>query len=114
MNTMDDDGNVLYNLACGCETLFETQLANLRAQTSSLDDLVTEYQQKFIIWAAHLGVFARKSQSLDTRLRNHADIHDLVARLLDILRRSLQQREYCQVIWLWPQFHEILELTSSQ
>ncbi|KAK4233928.1 hypothetical protein C8A03DRAFT_47631 [Achaetomium macrosporum] len=91
MNTMDNDGDVLYSLACGCEALFDTQLANLRAQTSSLSltDLVAEYQQRFAIWAAHLGVFARKSQSLDTRLRNHADIQDLVARLLGILQRSL-------------------------
>ncbi|KAL8418731.1 hypothetical protein RB594_002081 [Gaeumannomyces avenae] len=93
MNTTDDDGDVLYDLACECEALFDTQSANLRAQTSSLSvaDLVAEYQQRFAIWAAHLGVFARKSQSLDTRLRNHADIQDLVARLLGILRRSLHQ-----------------------
>ncbi|KLU87691.1 hypothetical protein MAPG_06685 [Magnaporthiopsis poae ATCC 64411] len=90
-STMDDDGGVLYDLACGCEALFDTQLANLTAQESPLVDLVAEYQQRFAIWAAHLGVFARKSQSLDTRLRNHADIQDLVARLLAILRRSLHQ-----------------------
>ncbi|KAL8305772.1 hypothetical protein RB601_009315 [Gaeumannomyces tritici] len=93
MNTTDDDGDVLYDLACECEALFDTQSANLRAQTSSLSvaNLVAEYQQRFAIWAAHLGVFARRSQSLDTRLRNHADIQDLVARLLGILRRSLHQ-----------------------
>ncbi|KAL8367018.1 hypothetical protein RB595_007615 [Gaeumannomyces hyphopodioides] len=92
-NIMDDNGDVLYDLACECEALFDTQIANLTAQTSSLSvaDLVTEYQQRFAIWTAHLGVFARKSQSLDTRLRNHADIQDLVARLLGILQRSLHQ-----------------------
>lgn len=107
MSTMDDDSGVLYDLACGCEALFDTQLANLKAQASSLADLVAEYQQRFAIWAAHLGVFARKSQSLDTRLRNHADIQDLVARLLVILRRSLHQREYYQVVRLLPQPLEI-------
>jgi hypothetical protein len=90
---MDDGGDLLYNLACECETLFDTKAAALRARAPSLADLLAEYQQRFAIWAAHLGVFARKSQSLDTRLRNHADIQDLVARLLDILRRSLDQRE---------------------
>jgi hypothetical protein len=54
-------------------------------------DLFAEFQQRFSIWAAHLGVFAQKSQCLDTRLRNLPDLQDLVARLLDILRRSLQQ-----------------------
>ncbi|SPQ27139.1 50fb5322-f6f5-45bd-bf2d-c3b8a4488d95 [Thermothielavioides terrestris] len=87
----EDDSDLLYNLACGCEALFETQVANLRAQTSPAADLVVDFQQRFAIWASHLGVFARKSQSLDTRLRNHSDIQDLVARLLDILRRSLHQ-----------------------
>jgi hypothetical protein len=100
---MDDDGNVLYNLAYECEALFGTQLANLRAQASSAADLVADLQQRFAIWASHLGVFARKSQSLDTRLRNHAEILDLVARLLDILRRSLHQREYYRVVRLQPQ-----------
>ena len=93
----DDNDDVLYDLASGCEALFDTQLAHLTAQKSTLADLVTEYQQRFAIWAAHLGVFARKSQSLDTRLRNHANIQDLVARLLNILRRSLQQRECNQL-----------------
>jgi hypothetical protein len=92
MNTMDDNGDVLYNLACSCEMLFE-QCATLSAQTTSVADLVAEYQQRFAIWAGYLGVFASKSQSLDTRLRNHVDIQDLVARLLDILQRSLGQCE---------------------
>ena len=99
----DDNDDVLYDLANGCEALFDTQLAHLKAQKSTVADLVTEYQQRFAIWAAHLGVFARKSQSLDTRLRNHADIQDLVARLLNILRRSLQQRECNQL----PESHGI-------
>jgi hypothetical protein len=92
MDTMDDNDDVLYNLACSCEVLFE-QCATQSAQPTSVADLVAEYQQRFAIWAAHLGVFARKSQSLDRRLRNHVDIQDLVARLLDILQRSLGQCE---------------------
>lgn len=91
---MDDNDDVLYNLACSCEALFDSQVEILRVQASPAADLVAEYQQRFAIWAAHLGVFARKSQCLDMRLRNHADIQDLVARLLDILRRSLRQCGY--------------------
>ncbi|KAL6884145.1 hypothetical protein HDV57DRAFT_446840 [Trichoderma longibrachiatum] len=85
--------DLLYNLAYECEALFDS-LQDLLRKTESSDALVrlcSEFQQRFAIWAAHLGVFARKSQCLDTRLRNIPDLQDLVARLLDILRRSLQQ-----------------------
>ncbi|KAJ5750907.1 hypothetical protein N7533_007935 [Penicillium manginii] len=88
-----DSEDVLYRLACECEVLFD-QLQETLPQTKlevTTTDLFAEFQQRFSIWAAHLGVFARKSQCLDTRLRNLPDLQDLVARLLDILRRSLQQ-----------------------
>ncbi|KLU82018.1 hypothetical protein MAPG_01097 [Magnaporthiopsis poae ATCC 64411] len=87
----DEDSDVLYDLACECEALFDVRLAELRNQQSPLTELLAEHQQRFTIWAAHLGVFARKSQSLDKRLENYPDIVDLAARLLDILRRSLAQ-----------------------
>jgi len=89
MEISEQDGTLLYDLASECETLLEGQTSALREQVSPLADLGAEYQQRFAIWAAHLGVFARKSQCLDTRLRNYPDIQDLVARLLDILRQSL-------------------------
>ena len=82
---------MLYDLAIECEALFDTRLVDLRTENSAMADLVEEYQTRFAIWAAHLGVFARKSQSLDARLQNHADIQDLVARLLDVLRCSLHR-----------------------
>ena len=41
----DDNDDVLYDLANGCEALFDTQLAHLKAQKSTVADLVTEYQQ---------------------------------------------------------------------
>ncbi|KAK4187619.1 hypothetical protein QBC35DRAFT_409984 [Podospora australis] len=85
MDDNHDDGNHLYNLACRCEELFDTPISG------ALKDQWSECQQRFAIWTSHLGVFARKSQSLDTRLRPVPDIQDLVARLLDILRRSLNQ-----------------------
>ncbi|KAL7937887.1 hypothetical protein V8C35DRAFT_319942 [Trichoderma chlorosporum] len=85
--------DLLYNLAFECETLFSQlpeTILKTRSEVATIE-LCTEFQQRFAIWAAHLGVFARKSQCLDTRLQNHPDLQDLVARLLDILRRSLQQ-----------------------
>lgn len=88
-----DNEDLIYRLACECEGLFDQlreALATIRPEVA-LVELCAEFQQRFAIWAAHLGVFARKSQCLDTRLRNLADIQDLVVRLLDILRRSLQQ-----------------------
>lgn len=93
MDIADEDSDLLYDLACECETLFDSCLAKLQAQDALLAELLAEYQQRFAIWAAHLGVFARKSQSLDKRLENYPDIVDLTARLLDILRRSLAQRK---------------------
>ncbi|KAJ5899927.1 hypothetical protein N7495_004671 [Penicillium taxi] len=88
-----DTEDVLYRLACECEGLFDQLQENLLKikLEATIIDLFAEFQQRFSIWAAHLGVFSRKSQCLDTRLRNLPDLQDLVARLLDILRRSLQQ-----------------------
>ncbi|KAL6829745.1 hypothetical protein V8C40DRAFT_168253 [Trichoderma camerunense] len=85
--------DLLYNLAYECEGLFyqlQEAFQNTQSEVSTVE-LCAEFQQRFAVWAAHLGVFARKSQCLDTRLRNHPDLQDLVARLLDVLRRSLQQ-----------------------
>jgi hypothetical protein len=85
--------DVLYRLACECEDVFEQlQEAYLKAEPKPSDiEQCTEFQQRFSIWAAYLGVFAQKSQCLDTRLRNFPDLQDLAARLLDILRCSLHQ-----------------------
>jgi hypothetical protein len=88
-----DSEDVLYRLACECEELFDQlqeTLPKTKLEVTTID-LFAEFQQRFSIWGAHLGVFARKSQCLDTRLRDLPDLQDLVARLLDILRRSLQQ-----------------------
>lgn len=80
----DDYGeDLLYSMACKCEELFDTPISGAVA------DKWQELQQRFAIWTSYLGVFARKSQCLDTRLRNAPDIKDLVARLLDVLFRSL-------------------------
>lgn len=88
-----DSEDVLYRLACECEGLFD-QLQEALPKTKlegMIVDLFAEFQQRFSIWAVHLGVFSRKSQCLDASLQPFPDLQDLVARLLDILRRSLQQ-----------------------
>ncbi|KAK4144819.1 uncharacterized protein C8A04DRAFT_11232, partial [Dichotomopilus funicola] len=87
----DEAGDILYNLACECETLFNARLAELEGQVSPVAELLTEYQQRFAIWAAYLGVFARKSQSLDKRLEKYPDVVDLAVLLLDEVRRNLAQ-----------------------
>ncbi|KAK4081664.1 uncharacterized protein Triagg1_2405 [Trichoderma aggressivum f. europaeum] len=93
MPVTSEGEDLLYNLAYECEGLFyQLQEAFQKTQSEvATAQLCAEFQQRFAVWAAHLGVFARKSQCLDTRLQNHPDLQDLVARLLDVLRRSLQQ-----------------------
>ncbi|KAH6607650.1 hypothetical protein Trco_003963 [Trichoderma cornu-damae] len=92
--TLDlDSEDLLYNLAYECEGLFDQLQEAFRITKSetTIAELCVEFQQRFAIWAAHLGVFARRSQCLDTRLRNLPDLQDLVARLLDVLRLTLRQ-----------------------
>ncbi|KAK4458193.1 hypothetical protein QBC42DRAFT_186629, partial [Cladorrhinum samala] len=84
----DDYGeDLLYSMACKCEQLFDTPFSGAAA------DKWQELRQRFAIWTSYMGVFARKSQCLDARLRKAPDIKDLVARLLDILLRSLDDGE---------------------
>ncbi|KAH0532089.1 hypothetical protein TsFJ059_000827 [Trichoderma semiorbis] len=93
MPVTSEGDDLLYNLAYECEGLFyqlQEAFGNRQSEVATVE-LCAEFQQRFAVWAAHLGVFARKSQCLDTRLQNHPDLQDLVARLLDVLRRSLQQ-----------------------
>jgi hypothetical protein len=85
-----NEDDLLYDLAYQCEGHFGKLLEiSQKTRSEATIELCAEFQQRFAIWAAYLGVFARKSQCLDTRLRNLPDLQDLVARLLDILRHSL-------------------------
>ncbi|KAK7699053.1 hypothetical protein SLS64_011967 [Diaporthe eres] len=77
-------------MACQCEELFD-ELRSAAVGERVFVDICAEYQSRFAIWAAHIGVFARKSQCLDTRLRGYPELQDLCARLLYILQQSLQQ-----------------------
>lgn len=88
---MEEDA--LYQLACECEeTLHQIQdtLAHPEALPSDRQ-LCTELQERFAIWAAYIGVFARKSQCLDRRLRKLPDLQVIAAQLLNILRQTLQR-----------------------
>lgn len=85
-----NEEDLLYDLSYQCESHFDTLLdMSQKTKLEATIELCAEFQQRFAIWTAYLGVFARKSQSLDTRLRDLPDLQDLVARLLDILRHSL-------------------------
>ncbi|KAL6823336.1 hypothetical protein V8C40DRAFT_34735 [Trichoderma camerunense] len=77
----------IYNLACECEELFKKHLS--QGHSPLVASLLAEYQQRFSLWTAYLGVFARPSQSLDRRLQILHDIRDIVLRLLGLLRRAL-------------------------
>lgn len=89
------NGNVLYRLARECEDLFDRLQGTLLKTKPKASDIeqCTEFQQRFSIWAAYVGVFAQKGQCLDTILQSFPELQDLAARLLDILRCSLHQYE---------------------
>lgn len=86
IDVADEAGVTLYDLAYECEDLFDARLAELAE--------LGGHRWRFAIWAEDLGVFARKSQSLDKKLENHPDLVDLVVRLLGVLRVNLAQRGY--------------------
>lgn len=90
-NSRDED--ILYTLSLECEDILIDlpEVLEKAGSRTTTRELHTEFQQRFAVWTAHLGVFARKSQCLDTRLRNFPDLQDLTVRLLDTLRRCLYQ-----------------------
>ncbi|KAH6896663.1 hypothetical protein B0T10DRAFT_544103 [Thelonectria olida] len=80
----------IFELAGECERLFEERISRLKDNNDQNDaQLLGEYQQRFATWAAFLGVFAESKVCLDSRLRHHVEIQDLVLRLLDTMERSL-------------------------
>lgn len=95
LHVQDEANDILYEMACKCEELFD-ELRSAALGERVLVDICAEYQSRFAIWAAHIGVFARKSQCLDTRLRGYPELQDLCTRLLDILQQSLQQCKSCR------------------
>lgn len=79
MSSLDDE-DVLYRSACESERLFcqlQDALVTAKAEATVVE-LCAELQHRFAVCTAHLGVFAQKSQCLDRRLRDHADLQDLL------------------------------------
>jgi hypothetical protein len=50
---------------------------------------VAEYEDGFNAWTAFASVFAASDQSLEYRIRNHKETHDIIIRLLELLRQNL-------------------------
>jgi hypothetical protein len=88
-----DEDDTIYEMAESCENLLRLGRSALESYGSSISILLEEYEQRFTAWADYLGVFAKRSISLDRRLQHHPDIQDLVVRLLEILKTNLT---YCK------------------
>ena len=97
---------VIYVLATECNTLFSAYLATTKlapriptsrttkeklSSARSHGKAIEECQQRFWAWASSLGVFAKPKLSLDTKLKGHADILELVTFLLDMIKSNLTQ-----------------------
>ena len=92
--TLGDGDDTIYEMAGICEDLLRSCHLTLESSGSSNSILFEEYEQRFTAWAEHLGVFAKRSISLDRRLQHHPDIQDLVVRYLDILNTNLKSCKY--------------------
>ena len=83
-----DETRPIFLLASDCDDLFQ-EICRKEEVFPSLKRHLDEYSDRFDSWASYLGVFAGQAASLDYRLRRHPDFQDMIARLLDILRRNL-------------------------
>ncbi|KAL7808627.1 hypothetical protein V8C26DRAFT_423458 [Trichoderma gracile] len=85
-----DSNEPIFELASECEQLFSQHLSRLKEEADpNATKAVGEFQQRFSAWAAFLGVFAVPALCLDRKLQHHAEIQDLVIRLLDVMKRNL-------------------------
>jgi hypothetical protein len=50
---------------------------------------VAEYENAFNAWTTFASVFAASNQSLEYRIRKHKETHDIIIRLLELLRQNL-------------------------
>ncbi|KAF3223011.1 hypothetical protein TWF679_004209 [Orbilia oligospora] len=87
MAAVEDEGPI-YKSACECRDLFELRTPD--NPPSTIDIVISDYEQKFLAWSAYMGVFAQQPMSLDHRLRERSDICDLVLRRLDVLEDALR------------------------
>ncbi|KAL7817991.1 hypothetical protein V8C44DRAFT_347549 [Trichoderma aethiopicum] len=85
-----DSSEPIFELASECEQLFAQHVSRLKDEAdANAAKAVGEFQQRFAAWAAFLGVFAAPERSLDRKLQRHAEVLDLVLRLLDVMKRNL-------------------------
>ncbi|KAK6526023.1 hypothetical protein TWF281_011064 [Arthrobotrys megalospora] len=90
---MAENEELIHEMANQCKQLFASHTQN--DPPSTIDGLLEDYQQQFLVWSAYMGVFADKSICLDRRLKSRLDIRDIVVRLLDILVDALGQVVNC-------------------
>lgn len=85
----------IFELASDCDDLIQSCLElTSRGDDGHIKDLVDSYERRFAAWWEYLGVFAETKANLDSRLRHHTHVRDLVLRLLIVLRRNLRFREF--------------------
>jgi hypothetical protein len=80
----------IQDLTTDCCFLFEKILSFLQPNSEESDLVETEFG-RLNIWASNVGALAHEAASLDHRLRHSHDIRSLVAHLLEVLERNLQQ-----------------------
>lgn len=97
-----EDPKDIYERATECNILFRQWRLQIHGATWMLESafnfstkLIEEHEQRFWAWARGLGVFAEPFLSLDTKLKKHAQVSELVVMLLDILLVNLKEGMCC-------------------
>ena len=101
-DTAAADPEGIYNLATKCNGLFSQFRWQVRAAGGVADGsgppinpkVVEEHEQRFWAWATGLGVFAEPNLSLDTKLKDHPEVQELVMLLLDVIKTNLKEGQY--------------------
>ncbi|EPE08548.1 ankyrin repeat protein [Ophiostoma piceae UAMH 11346] len=99
------DEEPIFSLAWDCDDRFHALLDRDKGDTTGTDSKVHVHQprvrvlddflRRFDAWAECLGVYADERRNLDSRLRNHPTISNIIIRLLVILRRCLLKVAEC-------------------
>jgi hypothetical protein len=90
-NAPGEDDDAIYDLAGSCEELLVQGRDILGVGEADIRLLFDEFVARFTSWTDFLGVFAKRSISLDRRLQHHVHLQDLVLRLLVILYTNLSR-----------------------
>lgn len=79
----------IFHLARTCEKLF-MKYVDSNLPISEPQARAELQQQRFVVWASYLGVFAPPSASLDKRLEYSGEIQNLVVQLLSLMQSNLE------------------------